>query len=284
MTFLILAIVCSTCNHLLFKAFSRFRIDLLTALVANYAVCVAIGHGSSLGSGSQDSIFAQDWFAWSVVQGGLLVGSFFLIGRTTEKQGVAVASLATRLAVAIPTVMAFLLYDDRLTAAKIAGILAGLGALYLSCGESAKSGHSANLLPWALFAAFGGYSTLIKFVQARFLSSASYHAYVMSAFFSAFLISGSVLVWLLLRNRQSCGWRDLISGLVLGCTNYGAVYCLIRALSVGGWQSSELFPTISIAVVGLSSLSAWAFFDERLGMRMLGALAIGAGAIVLINL
>jgi hypothetical protein len=106
----------------------------------------------------------------------------------------------------------------------------------------------------------------------------------MYAFLSAFLISGSVLAWKLLKKQQACRWRDLISGLALGCSNYGAIYFLIRALSVPGWQSSQLFPTVNISVLSLSSLGAWAFFNERLHRWMLGSLAIGAGSIVLINL
>jgi len=211
----------------------------------------------------------------------------FLIGRTTEKQGVPVASLATRLSVAIPAFTAFLLYDDLVTPSKITGILAALLALYLSCIDPKGSGdplRAGSMLPLALFAAFGTHSTLVKFVQEKFLGSTSYHEYVMAAFLSAFLISGSVLAWRLFKKQQACRWRDLISGLALGCSNYGSVYFLIRALSVPGWQSSQLFPTISIAVLSLSSLGAWAFFNERLHRRMLGALAIGAGSIVLVNL
>jgi drug/metabolite transporter (DMT)-like permease len=287
MTFLILAIVSSTINHLLFKAFSRFRIDLLNVIVVNYAVCVIIGYRSSFESVFQDSIFMQTWYPFSILQGVIFVGCLFLLGRTTGKQGVIAAVLSTRLSVAIPTVAAFLLYNDIITAPKTIGILAALFALYLSCGDptgTSNSLKSISILPFALFVVFGTHSTLIKFVQERFLDTVSYHAYVMSAFFAALLFSGSVLVWRLFKRRQVFRWKDLVWGLALGCTNYGAIYFLIRALSVPGRQSSQLFPTISILVVGLSSFGAWAFFKERPGRQMLGALVIGAGAIVLINL
>jgi drug/metabolite transporter (DMT)-like permease len=274
---------------LLFKAFARLRIDLLSAIVANYAVCVVIGYSSSNENVFQTSIFAQNWYPFSVIHGGVFVACLFLIGRTTEKQGVATASLATRLSVIIPTFTAFLLYGDLVTISKIAGILLALLALYLSCIDPAGSAQplrskSMLLLPITLFAAFSVHLTLVKFVQVQFLGSTSYHVYVMFTFLSAFFISGSILVWRLFKKQQTCRWKDLISGLVLGGSNYGAVYFLIRALSVAGWQSSQLFPTVSVAVLGFSSLGAWALFNERLPRRMLGALAIGAGSIVLINL
>jgi drug/metabolite transporter (DMT)-like permease len=287
MKFLIFAIVFSTLNHLLFKAFARWRIDLLSAIVTNYAVCIVIGYSSSIESFYIGSMFVQAWYPFSVLQGGLLVVCFYLIGLTTEKQGVAVASIATRLSVAVPTVMAFLLYDDAVTTLKIIGILAALLALYLSGAEytgTTRQGQAVKMLPFTLFAAFGVHSTLIKFVQAQFLDNTFYHAYVMAAFLSAFLISGLGLAWKILKQHHTGRWKDLISGLVLGCTNYGSVYFLLRALGVPGWQSSQLFPTISIAVVSLSSLGAWAVFNERLHRRILGAIVIGIVSITLVNL
>lgn len=287
MTFLVFAIVSSTLNHLLFKTFARYRVDLLSAIVANYAVCVLIGFSSSIGSLFQGSIFTRDWYPFSVIQGGVFVICLFLLGRTTEKQGVAVASLAARLSVAIPTVTAFFLYNDLVTASKLTGILAALLALYLSCVDAKGSVHpfkEGSMLSLTLFAVFGIHAALIKFVQAHYLGRTSYHVYVMSAFLSAFLISGSVLAWRLFKKQQAFRCKDIIWGITLGCTNYGSIYFLIRALSVPGWQSSQLFPTVSIAVLGLSALGARVFFKERLHRRMLGALAIGAGAIVLVNL
>jgi drug/metabolite transporter (DMT)-like permease len=272
---------------LLFKAFARYRIDLLSAIVANFAACVIIGYSSSGASLGRVFPFSQNWYLFSILQGCVFVACLFLMGRTTEKQGVAVASLATRLSVAIPTVAAFLLYEDLLTAAKIIGILTALLALYLSCMDPARSApHSyraKSILPVALFAVFGAYSLLVKFVQQKYLDKTSYHAYVMASFFTAFMISGLVLVWRWFAKQQAFRRRDFISGLVLGCTNYGSVYFLIRVLGVPGWQSSQLFPTISTAVVALSSLGARVFFKEHFQRRMLWALAIGIGSIVLIN-
>ena len=287
MQFLFLSILFSTLNHLLFKAFARWRIDLLSAIVTNYAVCAVIGYSSSVDSIYWRSVLVRDWFPFTVIQGGLFVVCFFLIGLTTAKQGVAVASLATRLSVAIPTVLAFFLYDDTVTTLKVAGILAALIALYLigieNRGETDRL-QTIKILPITLFVGFGINATLIKFVQDQFLDNTSYHAYVMTSFLTALLISASGLVWKRFKTQHTTTWKDLISGLVLGFTNYGAVYFLIRTLGVPGWQSSQLFPTISIAVVILSSVSARVVFSERLYLRVLGAIVIGIGAIILVNL
>lgn len=286
MTFLIFAILFSTFNHLLFKAYARFQIDLLSVIVVNYAVCIVIAFASSVESIFQNSFFLQAWYPFSIIQGILLVSCLYLLGRTTKKHGVAVASLATRISVAIPTIAAFFLYDDSVKLLKITGILATILALYLSCfnqNRSKNSIGSIGILPLSLFLVFGAHFVLIKFVQERYLDNSSYQVYVLFAFLSAFIISGSTLLWKLFKRQQICRIKDLVSGLALGFTNYGAIYFLLRVLSVPDWQSSQLFPTISIAVVGLSSFGAWLIFKERLVWRMTGALTIGAISIILIN-
>ncbi len=60
MLFLVFAIVFSTFNHLMFRAFARWRIDLLSAIVINYVVCVVIGYSSSMASISMGVGFGQE--------------------------------------------------------------------------------------------------------------------------------------------------------------------------------------------------------------------------------
>lgn len=287
MPFLVLAVLSSTINHLLFKAIARFRVNLLCAIVTNYAVCTFIGYISSHDSFSIISVISQTWFPLSIIQGIFLSGCFFLIGKTTEKQGVAVASLATRLSVVIPTIAAFFLYNDAIVMINIIGIAITLLALYLSSVnfKTPIAHHNTfNLLPLILVAVFGTHSTFIKYVQEYFLQNTTYHTYIMFSFMSAFLISGSVLIGKVLKKQQTVGIKDIGLGAILGCANYGSVYFLIKALSIPGWQSSQLFPTISIAVVGFSSLGAWAVFREKFTRRMSTALIVGAISIILVNL
>jgi len=287
MIFLVLAVICSTGNQLLFKVFSRLHIDIFTAIVVNYAVCVLIGFGSAGQAAWPGAMFTREWHFYSLVQGGLFVICLILLGLTTARRSVAMASLATRLSVVIPTVAAFLIYGDVLSPFKISGILASLLALYLSssdrAGNEAQAVNAPGMLPLSLFIAYGLYAALLKFVQEKFLDGFSYHGYVLLSFLSAFLISAALLAWRFFFKKQSCQWRDMAAGFVLGCSNYGAVYFLIRALGVPGWQSSQIFPTVSIGIVSLSTLGAWTFFHEKLSRRLIWALAIGIGSIVLVN-
>ncbi|MBN1969307.1 MAG: hypothetical protein JXR48_03840 [Candidatus Delongbacteria bacterium] len=287
MIFLTLTIIFSTINHLLFKLFAKFNINLLTAIVFNYLVCVVIGYNSSSENLFHVSILAENWFKFSVIQGALLAISFFLMGSTTKKNGVAITSLSTRLAVVIPVFAAFFLYDDKISATKMTGIFTALIALYLSSAVQANTQSVSKtklFLPVFLFISFGLNSTLIKFVQEFFLRNASYSTYIMSSFFSALILSATVLIWRGIVLKFTFQWKDIISGVILGCSNYGGIYFLIKALSVPGWESSQLFPTISISIVILSSFGAWIFFKEKINLRMLLSLGIGIGSIILVNI
>jgi drug/metabolite transporter (DMT)-like permease len=287
MVYLILSIVCSTVNHLLFKAFKQWKIKLLCAIVINYVVCVIIGFGSTRLTSIGGYLWRQDWFGFAIFHGLLLIGSYYLIALTTKHVGVAVASLATRISVMLPIVTAFFLYGDILTVFKAVGIFGALTALYLSSSEngsgpSVKAG-SSHYLPVALFIAFGSHLTLTKYVQEYYLNDVVYHGYVMISFASALFFGAGAMTWRVLIKKDKYHKRDFLAGILLGCVNYGSVYFLIRALSVEGWESSEIFPTISIAVVISSSVSAHLLFSEKIQGSKMAALIIGLISVIFIN-
>ncbi len=70
---------------------------------------------------------------------------------------------------------------------------------------------------------------------------------------------------------------------MLGINNYGSVYFLIRTLGQEGWQSSVIFPTISVSVVILSFLGGFILFQEGASRRKRMATAIGLVAILCIK-
>ena len=63
----------------------------------------------------------------------------------------------------------------------------------------------------------------------------------------------------------------------MGLINYGAIYFLVKVLSLEGWQSSQLFPIYSVGVVSLSSLLAMILFKERLSRLKTFGLVVGTG-------
>jgi drug/metabolite transporter (DMT)-like permease len=209
-----------------------------------------------------------------------------LLAYTAQRAGVSVAVLASRLSVAIPAILAFLLYGDSFNAVKTLGLAAALSSLYLCTATGRDFGVTRawlrRLLPILVFFMFGCHFTLLKFTQARYLDSSSYHVYVTTSFCFAFMTSVAIG---LARIRTRVGVRsgDLIAGGVLGLINYGAIYFLVKVLSLEGWQSSQLFPIYSVGVVSVSSLLAMILFKERLSRLKTFGLVVGLMAVALLN-
>jgi drug/metabolite transporter (DMT)-like permease len=283
---LLLAILCSAGLPLLFRAFDDWRVNLFWAIPVNYFACIVVGVIFAPAPPDVSALLSQPWFFLAIVQGFVLAVNFYLLAYTAQRAGVSVAVLASRLSVAIPAILAFLLYGDSFNAVKTVGLAAALSSLYLCTAPGQDFGVTRawlrRLLPILVFLMFGCHFTLLKFTQARYLDTSSYHVYVTTSFFFAFVTSVAIG---LARIRTRVGVRsgDLIAGGVLGLINYGAIYFLVKVLSLEGWQSSQLFPIYSVGVVSVSSLLAMILFKERLSRLKTFGLVVGLMAVALLN-
>lgn len=286
MIYLLLAIVGSGVIPVIFRAFEAWRVNLYWAIPVNYLTCVVLGNAFGGGLTDPVGLLTRPWAGFAVVQGILLAVNFYLLAYTAQRAGVAIAALASRLSVAVPTLLAFVLYGDALTSLKLAGLLGALAALYLCTAPERAAGPKADLsrlMPLLVFATFGAYFAILKYLQARHLDAASYHSYVMAGFLFAFLASLLIGAVRGLASTAQLRGRPIAAGLALGGVNYLAVYALLRMLALEGWESSRLFPIYSVGVVGLSALLAALLFHERLSRRKTAGLVFGALAVALLN-
>src|SRR5262245_22838236 len=219
---------------------------------------------------------------------GLILGvNLYLLAYTAQRAGVSVAVLASRLSVAIPAILAFVLYGDSLNAVKTVGLATALSSLYLCTVTGQDFGVThvwlRRVLPVLVFVMFGFHFTLLKFTQAHYLDSSSNHLYVTMSFLFAFVTSVIVGLVKIRGTKIAIRAGDLIAGGGLGLINYGAIYFLVKVLSLEGWQSSQLFPIYSVGVVSVSSLSAMVLFKERLSRLKTFGLVIGLVAVALLN-
>ena len=286
MILLLLAIVCSAALPLLFRAFDDWRVNLFWAIPVNYFACIVVG-GIFAPPQHAAELLSRPWLVLAILQGFVLAVNFYLLAYTAQRAGVSVAVLASRLSVAIPAILAFVLYGDSLNAMKIVGLATALSSLYLCTGTSQDFGVThvwlRRVLPVLVFVMFGCHFTLLKFTQAHYLDSSSNHLYVTMSFLFAFVTSVTVGLVKIRATKIAIRVRDLIAGGTLGLINYGAIYFLVKVLSLEGWQSSQLFPVYSVGVVSVSSLLAMILFQERLsGLKTFG-LVTGLVAIALLN-
>ena len=287
MIYLLLAIVGSGLIPVLFRGFSDWRVNVFWAIPINYLTCVIVG---SIWGGQPHALstsLSQPWLWLAMLQGGILAINFFLLAYTAQRVGVSVAALASRLSVAIPSILAFLFYGDSFNPAKIAGLAAALLSLYLCTASTEKHAVSRplglKLLPLLVFLTFGCYFIVIKYAQVHYLSEASFHDYVMAGFLFGFLTALTICSARRLLVFNQFRLVHVVAGLILGVVNYVAVYALVKALALEGWQSSQLYPMYSVGVVAVSTGLAMLLFNERLSNIRKVGLAVGLVAVALLN-
>jgi len=138
-------------------------------------------------------------------------------------------------------------------------------------------------MPVLVFITFGCYFSILKYLQAYYLNSASYHVYVMSGFVFAFVSSIAIGISRRVFSSAEFRMKHIYAGIFLGGINYVAVYALLEVLALKGWESSQLFPIYSVGVVTVSAILAMLFFRERLSRQKAMGLAVGMAAVALLN-
>ncbi len=280
MVHLILSIGCSTAILFLFKHMEQRQIPLLYTIIVNYAVAAGLGVLLDPGIFNPRHLAQAAWLPFSVFIGALLITMFFLIGRSTQRAGIAVTTIAGKMSVVLPMLFSVVYYSEPLGPLKLMGMAMALTALFLSIYKGAGAPDKGTLgLPLLLFAGMGSLDSLIKLVQQDFIAPGETAAFTGICFFFALVFGLGV-----------CGMKRLSPapftrtdvagfGLVLGSVNFGSIYFLIQALDTKTLDSSILFAVNSIGVVCAAILMAALCFRERLTPLNWTGIALALAAI-----
>jgi len=293
MILLILSIILTSYLTLSFKVLGRKNIPALQTIVINYFTCVVTG---SLVNGSfpiSAASVSQPWFIWAIVMGLMFIILFNIIAFGARRIGVAVVSVANKLSLVIPFLFAIYLYDEKLTALKMIGIIIALLAVLFTCwphqdiqGSSVKSAHGLVLMvPVVLFIGSGLLDTMIKYVEQNFLDEASYDQYFITAFAIAGMAGGLLLLFQFITGNQTFDKRAIPAGIMIGIPNYFSLWTLVKVLAANKGNSSAIFPIVNIGIVLFSTLMALILFREKLsklnwtgvGLAIIAIMAMASG-------
>src|SRR6056297_3863476 len=132
MIYLALSVLSSTLIFVAFKLFDVYKIQTLYAIITNYVVACTVGFFLYDGPVGISDLTNKSWFIGPILLGVLFIVIFNLMAKTAQVSGVSVASVATKMSLAIPVVMGMLLYGEQLSALQIIGIVLALVAVYLA--------------------------------------------------------------------------------------------------------------------------------------------------------
>lgn len=281
MYFLIAAITFSSLIVLSFKLFDRFKIDVFQAVVVNYVVAIAYGLLTSSSVPDPVEIPSMTWFPYALANGLFFILVISMFGLSTQRVGIALTSVSSKMSVVWPVLVGFLLLGETATWLRVAGIAAALTAFYLTFRKKEEPLFSRNRswLPLLLFLSTGINDSLMKYAEKHHMG---HHqtTYLLVVFAAALVLGTGLLVFRHFQTpRPHYQWRNLAGGVVLGVFNWLSTLMMIRAMP--SFDSAVLFPVFNASIVTLAALLGFFFFGERLKPVNWAGIALALAAIVL---
>lgn len=278
MVYLCLSILTASLIFVVFKLFDRFKVQTFYAIIANYFVACSVGLIFYNGDIDLTKIPREPWFLGTLLLGVLFIVVFNLMAATAQRVGVSVASVATKMSLAIPVLFGVIMYNEVLGPIKIFGIILALGAVYFASnkGDSLVIKKSTFLLPLGVFLGSGIIDTSIKYIQETYIQENEYPIFSATVFAIA-AVTGIVFIFInAFKKPLRFNLKNILGGIALGVPNYFSIFFLLKALKNDTLNSASIFTINNVAIVMLTTLLGILLFKEKIsGKNWLGiALAV----------
>ena len=286
MIYLLCSIIASTLIFIIFKLFDHYRVNTLQAIIVNYLVATACGllaYGRPL---HMLQVVQYRWFTGSLFLGVLFILIFNLMALTTQRSGLSVVSVATKMSVVLPISFGILYFKENLGIFKLAGIALALVAVYLASvkQKSVLEVKRENiLLPILVFLGSGVIDTSIKYLESTYVDETAIPLFSAMIFASAFVVGLFIVLVQFVRGTFNFALKNVVGGLALGIPNYFSIYFLVRALR-GGLESSTIFTLNNVSIVLLSTLLGIVFFREKLLIKNWLGIGLAVISIILVSI
>ena len=297
---ILISVLATTFIFILFKLFPKYGVNTFQAIVINYlaaCVCGILLYGKTL---TATAIEQSPWIPCVFLCGILFISLFYLMGLSSQRNGMSITSVAVKMSMAISMGLMIFIYQEEITWMKVAGIvLSILGVIIMSYerrvtseGSEERSGtevtkvtsdevtdenrnsspvtrnSSVNRISLlvAIFLGCGLLDVVLNYVQSFHLQHLS------TSLFSAFglgmagIFGGIVLVINILRKKERFEKKSIIAGIALGVPNYFSIYYLISSYSATNWSDSTVLAVLNVATVITATLAGLLLFKEKLNL------------------
>jgi multidrug transporter EmrE-like cation transporter len=253
----------------IFKLFEVFKINTLQAIIVNYLVAASLGFYLSDLPVSVSEITQQSWFYGAFLLGILFIVVFNLMALTSQRNGLSVASVASKMSLVIGVLFGILYYGESANYIKVIGIVLALLAVYLA---SAKEGQaikkkSSLLFPLLVFLGSGCIDTSLKFFETEYVAEGGVPIFSATIFGFAFLFGLLFLVVKIVKGEFKFHYKNILGGILLGVPNYFSIVYLLKALNAEGMESSTAFTVNNVGIVVLSTLLGLILFREKISLK-----------------
>ena len=287
MIYLLLSILASTIIFIIFKLFEKFNINILQAIVVNYCIAFTTGILAYKGTITISQLPNLDWFYYTLVLGALFIIVFNLMAITTQRSGLSVVAVATKMSVVIPVLFGLLYYNENLGAIKLFGIGIALIAVYLTSNKSDQRtviNGKLIVLPILVFVGSGIIDTSIKFLEDAYVANNDVPLFSAIIFLAAAIIGFIIIIIQVMSGSFKFEFKNVIAGICLGVPNYFSIYFLVKTLRSDILESSGIFAINNVSIVTLSTFAGIFIFKEKLIKKNWIGIGLAILSIILISI
>lgn len=270
MIYLLISICISSFLFVVFKLFEVFKINTFQAIIVNYLVAAILGYYMSDLPVSFQGIVSQSWFYGAFFLGILFILVFNLMALTSQRNGLSVASVASKMSLVIGVVFGIFYYYESANYIKVIGIILALLAVYLtSAKDIQKKVYEKNslLFPILLFFGSGCIDTCLKYMETTYVEEGGVPIFSATIFAFAFLFGIVFLAVKIIKGEFTFHYKNILGGFLLGVPNYFSIVYLLKALSADGMESSTAFTLNNVGIVIFSTLLGLFLFKEKLSVK-----------------
>jgi len=284
--YLLLSILASTAIFIVFKLFERYKINTLQAIVVNYITASICGLLNYTPIVRITKIIDYKWFYGAIALGFLFIAVFNLMALTAQRNGLSVASVASKMSVVIPVVFGLYAYNESLGFQKVFGIILALVAVYLTAikAKSSISIRHGLFLPFILFLGSGIIDASIKYLETTYVAKNDIPIFSATIFGCSAIIGIIILMLKAINKSFNFKIQNVIGGIVLGIINYYSIFYLLKALQFEGLESSTLFTVNNVAIVMVSTLVGLFLFKESISKKNWLGICLAIVSILLVTL
>lgn len=280
MIYLLLCILSNLLIFVVFRFYPKLKINTFQAIVMNYLFCVLTGlvfYISNLSTYIKQLNTFPSWGYLAIFLSFAFILTFTLMAKTTQRLGITVATIASKLSLVVPVSFSLLLFSRGLTGFTLPnyiGLALALVAIVLASLQP-KDGKVKNfwekgrslLLPLSVFLLGGMLDTLINFANLNYLQPGEDSVFVTSIFIMTFVWG---LIWLL-KKGERLQYKSFIGGLLLGVPNFFSMILLLKSLEAFDNNGALIYPLINIGIIlGGAFISVSIFRDRLLKINYLG--------------
>jgi drug/metabolite transporter (DMT)-like permease len=274
---------------MVFKAVGRLKLELFPVVVINYLTCFLLGN-LLLGSEHvlNSEIIQLPGFFPTASMGLIFVGTFVLMGYSTQKAGASMSAMASKMSVVIPVLVAVIFLGESIGIKGIAGVILALVSVYLvSTGSESGLGSMGRFDPVLLLVFLGSgmvdtglnlikYADFKGFNNLQFASITFGGAAVVALMVSVFQLNR----WKLFFRQGS--FKGIVLGVLLGTINYFSIVAMYAAIDAYQGKTGVFFTLNNIGVLLLTIFLGY-FLGEKYNSKTLVGVFFAIIAILLLG-